>query len=286
MNRIVTLRGVILLAALAALAGPLHADEANGFDAAHRVAFRSGATPANKLNFNEPHDRIGGYLYKPPGNGPFAAVVLEPDLAGLRPLQHEWAERLVQWGYVALAVDLLREGQGKSSALIAAHDAYGALKQLAGLPFVDARRIVWIGWSHHGGQAMLGSGGMDADPRNPAQPMPWLVSEGPWRFRAAVAFYPECPGVKRTYYAPMLVLIGGADARHLPLCKASAALSTAGGRPVRMVVYPGATHGFDLPGVKLDVMADPARYDAAAARDTVAQVRAFLAEQLDGAAPR
>lgn len=280
------LRTALLLAMLMALAAPLPAARNAGFDAAHRVTFRSGATPVDKLNFNAPHDQIAGYLYKPAGEGPFAAVVLGPDLFGPRSLEWVWAQRLVKWGYAVLAVDVYSRDTAKSSIVTVAHDAYGALKYMAALPYVDARRVAWIGWSHRGGQAIMSSGALEAGPNNPRQPSTLFVSEGAWRFQAAIAYYPECPGVQKAYYAPVLMLLGGKDLRQLDECVATAKSSTAGGKVMRYKVYREATDLFDVQGVDRDLWGQRVRFDPQAAEDTVVQVKAFLAEYLAPTAGR
>ena len=47
-----------------------------------------------------------------------------------------------------------------------------------------------------------------------------------------------------------------------------------------MVVYPGATHGFDLPGQPQSYLGHQLAYDAEVASDAAARVRAFLDEVL------
>src|SRR5215813_3081446 len=55
---------------------------------------------------NIPGDRLRGFLAKPGGNGPFAAVVALHGCSGLHEAGVQSAsERLVSWGYVALLVD-------------------------------------------------------------------------------------------------------------------------------------------------------------------------------------
>jgi hypothetical protein len=53
----------------------------------------------------EPGVSLTGYLAKPAGVEPSAAIVLLPTCAGI--LEHEamWSIRLVSWGYVVLSVD-------------------------------------------------------------------------------------------------------------------------------------------------------------------------------------
>lgn len=272
----------LLLAGIGTGTGLARAEgaEAAGFDAAHRVTFRSGATPVDKFNFDAPHDVIEGYLYRPEGDGPFPAVVLVPDIPGLIPVQKAWALRLAQWGYVALAVDNHSHAPNHTPREISnAHDAYGALRYLSGLPFVAARDVAWIGWGSGGGRAIVGAG-LRSDASHSAVPMRWLVSLGPWRFRAGIAFYPSCPGAGQSYYAPLLMLLPGRNARFLDSCRATAERSTAGGERVRITVYPNATHSFDIEGIQRDLYSDIARYEPAATADAIVRVKAFLAAHL------
>lgn len=246
-----------------------------------RVTFTSGATLTNKFDFDRPHDEIAGDLYKPAGDGPFAAVIIEHDRSEPLPTRKAWAARLVQWGYVVLLVDSLSRPQPRSSDYTYAHDAYGALRYLSTLPIVDPQRVGWIGWAHGGGAAIVRGPGMQSDPKRMRMPPAWLGGQATLRFRAAIAFYPPCPGVPRAYYGPMLLLLGGQDqADHLQSCLATAEQSTAGGRSLRVKVYPEATHYFDIPGVTRDQEGELAHHDPAATADAIARVKAFLAEHL------
>ena len=49
--------------------------------------------------------RVIGYMAKPPGPGPFPAVVLLHGCGGFHSLMLSWADRLARFGYTALAVD-------------------------------------------------------------------------------------------------------------------------------------------------------------------------------------
>src|SRR3972149_5417972 len=44
-------------------------------------------------------------LRRPPGQGPFPALVLLHGCSGITSVQRDWAERLSEWGYVTLIVD-------------------------------------------------------------------------------------------------------------------------------------------------------------------------------------
>lgn len=124
-------------------------------------------------------------------------------------------------------------------------DAYAALAYLRSRPDVRADAIGLQGWSN-GGSATLAA--MDAEASGLAQPSP---ASG---FRAALAFYPAC-GLKGLFaqrafkpYAPTLMLHGSADEEVSPVrCRDLVEDSRAAGGDVTLVLYPGATHGFDSP---------------------------------------
>ena len=71
----------------------------------------------------------------------------------------------------------------------------------------------------------------------------------------------------------------------LRTCQAFAA-ALAPDQPMQAVVYPGAVHDFDNPtAIRLNyVLGHPVQYDASAADDSYAKVKAFLARYLGGAA--
>jgi dienelactone hydrolase len=229
--------------------------------------------------FGRPPLTLTGRLKKPDGAGPFPAVVLLHGCEGILPdRDYRWAERLSGWGYVTLEVDSFRPRgvssvctySGYDAALIMekrATDAYDAKRYLAGLPFIDRKRIAVLGWSE-GGLVTL-----DA-----------LYEETEEPFRAAVAFYPSCPWALVGLDAPLLILIGKVDdwasavrcAKMMP--KRQAAL------PVTLKVYPGAYHGFDIPGVYADVRGAEGmhhlQYDPEAEADSIIRVKAFFEKYL------
>src|SRR6478672_6774358 len=66
----------------------------------HRLARERGETPSTAA------DTIQGYLSKPEGSGPFAAIVYLHGCAGLsETARNHIAQLMTGWGYVSLAVD-------------------------------------------------------------------------------------------------------------------------------------------------------------------------------------
>lgn len=124
-------------------------------------------------------------------------------------------------------------------------DVHNAMHWLSQQAWVDASRILVLGWSH-GGSTTLAS--IDRS-------LPW--PEGLPDFRAAVAFYPGCtPASQRDRYQPgmpLLLMIGESDdwtpARPCILLheRQQARLRSEGLEETRFEfkLYPGAYHGFD-----------------------------------------
>jgi dienelactone hydrolase len=104
---------------------------------------------------------------------------------------------------------------------------------LSSQPGVDRARISAIGWSY-GGRAVLA-----ALAKYP---------EGQLIFSRAVVYYPDCRALepwKTTL--PVLMLLGGNDdMTPAALCQETVRGMAAPAR-VRIVVYPGAFHAFDVP---------------------------------------
>jgi dienelactone hydrolase len=222
--------------------------------------------------------RLTGTLHKPPGDGPFPAIVLLHGCAGIQPRRdHRWAERLLGWGYVTLQVDSFRPRgisnvctySGRDSVEIVekrVHDAYDAKRYLAGLPFVDRGRIAVMGWSQ-GGMTTLQALYRD--------------TEAP--FRAAIAFYPSCRRMLTGLNAPLLILIGEAD-DWTPAERCVSMMPEKGSSDVALKVYPGAFHGFDTAGAKASVRGARGmhriEHHPMAEADAIVQVRGFFEKHL------
>ena len=118
-------------------------------------------------------------------------------------------------------------------------DAEGALSWLRSQRDVIPHRIFLQGWSNGGSTAL-----------NVMQRQGAKTSG----YRAALALYPGCgpkallaPDVRTT--APIALLLGADDEEVSPArCQEMAQRSIAAGSKVDVVLYPGATHGFDDPG--------------------------------------
>ena len=98
---------------------------------------------------------------------------------------------------------------------------------------LDPSRIVLAGWSQGGGTVLEALG---------SPPTAFGARKGTKPFVAGIAFYPRCASPNEVQ-APILILIGEADT-YASLCRQMVEQHPR----TRLVVYPGAHHGFDIPG--------------------------------------
>lgn len=195
-----------------------------------------------------------GYLTRPNTKGPFPAVVLLHGCAGFGPRETHWADQLRSWGYVSLAIDSFtpRNVAGCNVATSGDEvDAFSALQYLTTQPFVIPDRVAVLG-SSLGGIAAVDD-----------------VESNLWeqmyhaRFRGAVAFYPTCTGDSGNVRVPTLVLIGEKDDwAWAQACRNMVDDANKKGAPIKLVVYPDATHDFDVPAtVPYQILGHHMAYD-------------------------
>jgi dienelactone hydrolase len=216
-------------------------------------------------------EEVQGYLTRPKGAGPFPAVVLLHSCLGLPANRRPIGDTLAEWGYVSLFVDDFTTRGLKETCAVdfpeGVPDAYGALVFLSGLPFVDKTRIAAVGFSQGADTALKIATSASAD--DPS-------------FKAAAAFYPPCDNeANARLEIPTLVLVGASDdVTPAAACERLAARQP--GSMVKLIVYPGARHGFDLPefGGGTRVLGMMLAYDRAAAEKSKAELRDFLAKRL------
>jgi dienelactone hydrolase len=272
--------------------------------AAEQVQFSSASVPPTPFKVKqakkkgielkaEPGIPLIGWLSKPPGPGPFPAVVLFHGCFGIRTYQDAWAAQLSAWGYVTLQVDYFTprgveqtcadlryaflRGYGGENVT----DAYGALSYLSGLPFVAKKRIALIGWGDSPVLRSIVRGGQE---RN-----------FDLKFSAAVALYPPCKKMDGgDFYAPLLILVGAKDDwRPATFCQDMAEMSRVHAVPVSLKVYSDAYHAFDDSAVgerwyfedaqnllKMPTRGATLGYSPAAHEDALKMVRTFLSEHL------
>jgi dienelactone hydrolase len=220
--------------------------------------------------------RLLGYLAKPDGPGPFAAIVILHGCDGFNPGMPIVADRLKSWGYVALAIDSLGP-RHRSNACAGGSpdqplDAYAALNFLTMQRFVDPDRVGVLGFSMGGGSALLaGESG-------------FIEQLFPRKFRAVVAFYPVCAGRSGIMVAPALILIGALDDwTPAQTCQEIVKKADVDGGTIDLVVYPGVYHGFAnrllQPGERY--FGHWLEYNEAATTDALTRTRQFLDAHLN-----
>jgi dienelactone hydrolase len=212
--------------------------------------------------------------------GPFPAVVVLHGCSGISSHSAEIADQLASWGYVALTLDSLgprgitsRCGGG---SLDQPFDAYAALRYLSRLNFVDPARVAVLG------QSMGGSAALYAVDRDLAAQ---YFAE---RFRAAIAYYPDCRIPAALMTAPTLVLTGEVDDwNSAERCREMVTHSRPDSAPIALTVYAGAHHAFDVAQLKpgIHFLGHRLEYNEPAARDAEQKLRAFLAANLRGVSP-
>ncbi|MBS0248971.1 MAG: dienelactone hydrolase family protein [Proteobacteria bacterium] len=229
-----------------------------------------------------PRDRIQGYLTKPEGAGPFAAVVHLHGCGGLSAERRRAAERqFTGWGYVTLIVDsftprgIKETCSGRGPPAPREADAVGALEYLATLPFVDARRIALVGYSQGGNAALSIATASEA----PLFEVPSGLS-----YKAAIAYYPSCGAAGDDLAIPTLILTGEYDDwARASECSRLLRRWNHTSAALWVTIFPEAYHDFDNP------RATPygtrhfghwLRYNAEAAQAAAGQAREFLIKEL------
>ena len=224
---------------------------------------------------------LQGILRQPSAASPSPAVVLLHSCNGnWRRLDERWGRLISSWGYVTLTVDSfgprgLKNTCGSNAPVPLAFDAYRALNFLAQQPSVDPARVAMLGFSQGGWLALssVERGSIERIAKN--------------KFRAAIAFYPPCLGFKDNMTVPTLVLIGELDdwaraseCRNLVEGRDDYGISrrSGDGVPIKLIVYPGAYHSFDAPGLKTPVqfLGHHLEFNQAATDRSIAAVREFL----------
>jgi dienelactone hydrolase len=239
-----------------------------------RLARERGEIPAAA-----PTTIVDGYLAKPAGSGPFPAVVYLHGCDGLSTNGRNFAaEFLTRWGYVSFGVDSfatrgIKEACDQPMPERQA-DALGALLYLSKLAFVDQKRIAVLGWSQ---------GGIVALQLASTHPVELFAILDELKFRGAVAYYPLCSVATDQLTIPSLILIGELD-DWTPAkdCERLMERRAGKGAPVKLVIYPGAYHGFDAAAVRdgMRYLGHWIRYDAAAAERAFLELHDFLATEL------
>ncbi|GEP62064.1 dienelactone hydrolase family protein [Reyranella soli] len=224
---------------------------------------------------------ISGWMYKPSGAGPFAAIVLAHTCGGVGPHTDVWGKLLASWGYVVVAPDSFGPRGEKSvcgrgnvvNGNMRVADVAGAIDFLNAQPFMRKGEIGLIGHSHGGWTTVRA-----------VQKSYGLASRG---LKAAVAYYPSCQQrFDRDVAVPLLILIGDQDDwTRAEDCRKLQAGGFTQPSLVDVVYYPNAYHSFDSRSPDRTItVADGKQhrlaYDPSAAPDAEARTKAFFAKYL------
>jgi dienelactone hydrolase len=232
---------------------------------------------------------LQGYLRRANSPGPSPAVVLLHSCNGnwLR-LDERWGKRIASWGYVTLSVDSfgprgLKSTCDSNAPIDLGLDAYRALNYLARQPFVDPARVAALGFSQGGWLAFV------------SVERGIIEQTSQTKFRSAIAFYPPCRAFRGDMTVPTLVLVGELD----DWTPADECRSMVDGRddwgtsrqkgegiPTKLIVYPGAYHAFDAPGLKTpkQLLGHHLEFNRAANDQAIDAVREFLDATIGGKA--
>jgi len=231
-------------------------------------------------------DAIAGALFKPDGAGPFPAVIYLSGSAGInsrldRALQRALIDHLLSRGVATLIVDPFtprNEPNGVSDKLNpsagpqyydrGARDALAAVKLLRARPDIDPQRVFLQGYSYGA------TSSIHAVDRKSA-----TASLG--QIAGVIAFYPLChPQLDPS--VPTLVLIGSND----ELTPAAPCQDIKEKSNLEVVVYPGATHAFAVPGLlEGDFFGHHMAYDRHAARDAQERADVFMSAHMTAPKP-
>ncbi|MFK5597245.1 dienelactone hydrolase family protein [Methylobacterium sp. HMF5984] len=195
-----------------------------------------------------------GYRAVPEGAGPFPLVLVIEEIFGVHEYIKDICRRLAKAGYCAVAPELYAR-QGDLSQMtdpkLIIRDVISKTPDAQWIGDLDAT-VAWATSAAKGDPARLGVMGWCRGGR-----AAWLYDAHRRDLKAAVAWYgplggdatdiqPRSAGsVAGQLNAPLLGLYGGADTG-IPVATAEAArdAAKAAGKPVELVVYPEAPHGF------------------------------------------
>ncbi len=266
-------------------------------------AYKSAVSENNKVSIQGMMQGDGkdleGRLYKPPGEGPFPALIALHGAGGIFPYQLWWAKEISKKGFVVLFLDSyctrghlcahdtddndprrkkIMQSWQKVSPRQRVMDAVAGYKYLSNQSNVKVDSIGLIGWSWGGSSALF------------ALKVARRLNLPNGGFKGTIAFYPNLKHLKNSPQwgrtgpigQPTLILYGKDDA--LESAKSYKELMAEENESlVRVVDYPGATRKFDELG-KLRTKSHPQAgeftkaFHRSSFEDAVKRVDEFLAE--------
>ena len=185
-------------------------------------------------------------LYVPEGKGPFPAILMLHASTGVQNVNHDWAARLKDHGYVVYVIDSFkprgwvnRSSVGWDMATNAQlADVTPAYRYLSHLPNVDPSHIGLLGFSMGGFDVLR----VMATPKFIPEEFQMIP------FMAAASFYGVCHRLspETRLKGPTSIFIGSDDDRATTEdCKQLVKHSGGDHKSITMHVYQNALHGFD-----------------------------------------
>ncbi len=220
-------------------------------------------------------EAIAGALFKPTGAGPFPAVIYLPGCDGIgtelgSPLERSLLSHLPSRGIATLIVDPYSARGEKQGACDSpsfdrtAKDANAAMDVLAAMPDIDAKRVFLMGFDVGASSALLAVGSARVIPHR-------------GEYAGVIAYYPLCGATEfGQIRVPAIIMFGDED----DVAMTTICQGMRGKANVEVVVYPGAAHGFAIPGVNGDYFGHIVKYDDGAAKDAQARADAFIATHI------
>ncbi len=193
---------------------------------------------------------IAGELRLPRvSNERFPLVILLHGSGGVSKYVLDWEQEFLAMGVATFVIDSftargivsVNDDQSQLGRLAQTEDAYRALALLAKHPKIDPTRVMLMGFSRGGQDALYAS-------LKRFQRMHAGASSA--HFAAYVAFYPDCSYTYRDdediVSQPVRVFHGTAD-NYAPVapCRAYVERLKAKGKDIQLIEYPGAGHVFD-----------------------------------------
>lgn len=208
--------------------------------------------PTEIVRFQRDGETIGGLLARPPGTGPFGAVILFSAIAGLNHYITRVAQRIADRGHACLALDYyVREGSPpdlsdmtKIMAAVAAlpdsrvlADAEAALGYLEEQPDIAGDRIGTLGFCIGGSYSLMA-------PTRLPQLRCAVVFYGQLRYAELSDNKPVSPiDTVDDLTCPLLGHFGEAD-QLVSIEHVLELQKRVHGRPAEIYTYPGAGHAF------------------------------------------
>lgn len=191
---------------------------------------------------------------KPAGGGPFPAIVLLHQCAGVNPAVVAWARSAVRGGFVVLLIDSLTARNTKTvcygprdgvNIFRGARDAFQAADHLRKYAFVDAARVSFVGFSWGASVGLIVSSTRYAAALN-GKPFARVASFYPACFRVERPNTPTFDLVSDDMGQPVLVLMGETDLEAPPeQCIPKLGIARDAGSLVEWHVYPSTGHCWD-----------------------------------------